>query len=387
MHWALEGFWEDIESWPSAHSKQQALDAIDDMYAPFLPCCCFHVSLSPQEAMRQAKLSKKSAQGPDGWTHKELQKLPLAAWSNLVNLLVDPSPALVSSSLGLFKRVPIAKVELDIPTPDQIRPIDVYSVLLRTLTSSLVKQMRPWLCEVLHHTQYAASGGAHKAMQRLNMYAERVMRRQEGIFALTIDFTKLYNMLCPDIAKRIASIMGLSDQSMPMLVEPLKKTRGMWRLYANAVVPVVKHERGLPQGMASSVILAEICLAPLIWKLHRCCRVDTICYVDDLTMVTDTSSMLKKVIGILLRYVADLSLVISKEKSGLWGSNMIELESIACEQGFTVTKTLEAMGMTWVLHSDGEATYSKERKRIKVAGEGLGDCDISLHTFLQKQQL
>ena len=45
VHWVLEGYWEDVESWPTPSRKEQALEAIDDIYSAFLPCCMFHFDL------------------------------------------------------------------------------------------------------------------------------------------------------------------------------------------------------------------------------------------------------------------------------------------------------------------------------------------------------
>ena len=130
VHWVLEAYWEDVESWPSPASKDHAIESIEDVYAAFLPNCMFHFVLIPVDLFMQARVVKKSAQGPDGWTQKELQKLPLSAWDNVLQVIKTPGDALASSTLGLCKRVPIAKTDHDIPSPDQIRPIDVYSMLL-----------------------------------------------------------------------------------------------------------------------------------------------------------------------------------------------------------------------------------------------------------------
>ena len=124
VHWALESFWEDVESWPTQQSKQLALEALDDLYAPFLPCVQFYFELDARHVHQFAKEGKKSAQGPDGWAYQEVDKLPQRAWENLINVLREPSPALQSTMLGLVKRIPIAKIADDIPWPEQIRPID-----------------------------------------------------------------------------------------------------------------------------------------------------------------------------------------------------------------------------------------------------------------------
>ena len=80
----------------------------------------------------------------------------------------------------------------------------------------------------------------------------------------------------------------LDVTSAPWLIEPLRLARGCWRMPGDAVVPFRKHQRGLPQGVATSVVLSELCVSIFLWRLHGSVSVKAVCYVDDLTVIAAT---------------------------------------------------------------------------------------------------
>ena len=114
----------------------------------------------------------------------------------------------------------------------------------------------------------------------------------------------------------------------------------------------------MPQGLATSVVLAEICLAPLLRK-----------YVDDLSLITSAAHALRKVIN--LCYVRDFALCLSREKTKLWGTSARALTCVASKFGFVYTHSLDALGMTWAPSTEATPTYAKELKRAKIASERL----------------
>ena len=80
---------------------------------------------------------KRSATGPDGWSTEEVARLPEPAWQKLIHLinLADDavnvccqcsSPLCSGKGVPLWKRLLMATL-----TADLIRPIDIYSVVLR----------------------------------------------------------------------------------------------------------------------------------------------------------------------------------------------------------------------------------------------------------------
>ena len=256
--------------------------------------------------MQQLRRMKKTAAGPDGWTRQELRALPAQAWVDLLNILWWSPQCITSSTLSLFKRVPLRKDPLTPKVPSNFRPIDVFSQIFRLLTSCQVAVIRPWLHKVLHRTQYASDRGALEAVCQLKPAAEAVLHGSEEIWAFTADFSKLYNTLSCDVAGRAASLFGLNIASAPWQVNPLRFVRGCWRMPGDAVVPFRQHERGLPQGVATSVVLSELCVAMYLWRLNCILKVRTICYVDDVSVTATSRQDIEAAFDLLVEFVKEV---------------------------------------------------------------------------------
>ena len=281
MEACLERFWGSLESWPDPTSLWNATDMIEDVYSLFLPHVPFAAGVTGAEVVKQLMKRKVSAAGPDGWTRKELRPLPEQAFSQVIGILTSMD-AWARSMLAIFKRVPILKNPCLPPSPDNFRPIDVFSHLLRALTSAQVASLRPWLVKVLHRSQYASDRGAVAAVADLSVEAESVLHGTREVWAFTADFSKPYNTLSIHVRLKIAELMGLSLSAVPLLYSPLMCAKGCWRMPHDCAAPFRQHERVLPQGMATSVILAEICVAAFLWRMHTIVTLNSLCYVDDL---------------------------------------------------------------------------------------------------------
>ena len=82
----------------------------------------------------------------------------------------------------------------------------------------------------MHPTQYSARGGTLQACVRINYYAECVARRAKPIFAVSIDYEKLFNTISPEIALEVMVAMGLDRQAAASIANPILASRGTWRL-------------------------------------------------------------------------------------------------------------------------------------------------------------
>ena len=156
MEACLERFWGDLETWPTADARAEAIEAVEDIYSLFMPSFPFVAGISVDSIQLQLRKMKKTCPGPDGWNRQELRALPPQAWNDLLATLWWHPEHLSSSILGLFKRVPLRKDPLLPPDPANFRPIDVFSLIVRLLTSCQVAVLRPWLTKVLHRSQYAS---------------------------------------------------------------------------------------------------------------------------------------------------------------------------------------------------------------------------------------
>ena len=367
----LESFWGGLETWPNPLALHDAIEAVDDIYSLFIPTFPFRADVSAQAILVQLKRMRRTAAGPDGWNREELRALPQQAWTDLLELLRRSPTALSNSVLSLFKRVPIIKDPSVPPSPDNFRPIDVFSQVLRLITSAQVAALRPWLQKVLHRSQFASDRGAVAAVGQLNTVAESVLHGTREVWAFTADFAKLYNTLSPEVAAKAAEVFGLNLQSTPWLIEPLLVARGCWRLPKDSVSPFRSHQRGLPQGLASSVVLSELIVALFLWRTHNIVSITTICYVDDLTVVAESRQNLEKAYDLLIDFTRHLSISLAATKTKLWGSYPTQLEEIANRRGIQHTHVLCALGLQWPLRFGVSPTYPKELKRHAMCRERL----------------
>ena len=371
MEACLEEFWAGLETWPDVNALENAIEAVEDVYALFMPCFPYAAGISPDIIMAQLRRMKKTAAGPDGWTRQELRALPIQAWHDLLCILWNRPQAVAQSVLALFKRVPLRKDPLAPPVASNFRPIDVFSLVFRLLTSCQVAVLRPWLHRVLHHSQYASDKGAWIAVAQMNVFAEAVLHGSKEVWAFTADFSKLYNTMSCEVAERAARLFGLELSSAPWLVEPLKHVKGCWRMPANAVVPFRQHERGLPQGVATSVILSELCVAMFLWRLHAIVRVETICYVDDLSVMATNRDDIEKAFDLLVAFTQHLHLALAETKTKFWGTYPTQLMQVAAGRGVAHTDVLSALGLEWGLRAGVSTLHVKEMTRINHCRERL----------------
>ena len=367
---ALEAFWGNLESWPTDNSLVFAIDVVEDVYSLFFPHFPFAAGVTCEDVTKQLEKKKRSASGPDGWTRRELKALPRQAIAQVLRIL-STTEGWKHSLLTHFKRVPICKNPLAPPTADNFRPIDVFSHLLRLLTSAQVAALRPWLTKVLHRSQYASDRGALAAVADLNVEAECTLHGYREVWAFTADFSKLYNTQSLQVCLKVAELMGLDLSSVPLLWRPLAFAKGCWRLPQDSVSPFRMHSRGLPQGMATSVILSELCVAAFLWRLHAIVNVKTICYVDDLNVIASSRDTMMRAYELLESFTQDLSLSLAHSKTKFWGTYPTMLKQEATRKGVAQVDVLCALGLEWPLTATVKPDYKKEMMRISHCRERL----------------
>ena len=384
----LESFWEPLENWHDQQQHQLVRSVLEDKYSLFLPHVPFSVSVDVKTFKSTLGKMSPTVPGPDGWCLQELRALPKGAIRDLLNLLNSSSDRIIlNSTLGWFKRVPLEKPCEDVPLPSQIRPIDVYSCILRAYTSAQTSLLRPWLTEVLHVTQYATAGGAQKALALVNVYAELTLSLAVPVWALSVDLQKMFNLLSESAATDAAMYMGLDTCVAQQVKAMIRGCKGVWRLPHNMTGLVFRRSKGLPQGLSTSVCLAEICVAVLLHRLHAIVSVTTICYVDDLNIIAHAPELLCAAIECLLEFVADFCLSLSREKSALWGTDPAGLKAIGERYGLVESDRITTLGMTWGLRPSSDPSSPKEEERIKEASLRLARLThLSLPT-LQKAKV
>ena len=263
-------------------------DTFEHRYSLFMPRFEFHAEITDTLLWHTAKGVSVASPGLDAWTAQEVKLLPKQAWTQFLYMLRNQPETMKTKLVSLVKRVPIEKHD-GVCAPKDVRPIDLFSVVLRVLSSATYQLLKPWTSQVLHPNQHATNQGALYVASKIAWRTEQSWAGLVPTFAIACDFTKMFNMMSVDVATLSAKMMGLSDSLADLLALPLKVCAFAWKLPFCAIETTPS--RGLPQGMAGSVLLAECTISALVWKCHALMRQDPnqliVAYVD-----TSTSSCL-----------------------------------------------------------------------------------------------
>ena len=154
---ALCTYWNTLETW-TQDQLDKAIASLEEHDSFLLPRHEFSAQVLPMHMMDVAKRAKPSATGLDGWTDQELASLRMQAWFWFLIVCSVSSQSILSSLTAVFRRVPIPKTSSMVCLPQETRPIDLFSVLLRLHATASTRQLIPWTHRVLHPGQYASKG-------------------------------------------------------------------------------------------------------------------------------------------------------------------------------------------------------------------------------------
>ena len=195
----------------------------------------------------------------------------------------------------------------------------------------------PWIREVLDEDQFAMKGGTLKVAARAALYVERIVSLKKETWGFSLDFSRLFNSLCPHLSGAVACRLGLAIQDVDSLLRPIVLSRTFWRFPRQEVTAPVMRGRGLPQGL----------------------KVAAFSFVDDVHVVAEDVFRFKRALDFIQKYAWDFCLELSSAKSTVWGSKKDEAATVAEQYGFGYSDSIVTMGAEWVIRGK-EAKYLKE---------------------------
>ena len=139
------------------------------------------------------KASKRRAPGLDGWTISELSYLPTAAWAALIRLLHKGADSAFKSLLAVVRRVPLDKGKTPggVPGPEGYRPVDVFSGVIRIVSSTQIALVKAWLLQSLDEGQFAMQSGTQAVASRAALYVDRMVSLKMPLLGCSLDFSSL----------------------------------------------------------------------------------------------------------------------------------------------------------------------------------------------------
>ena len=190
----------------------------------------------------------------------------------------------------------------------------------------------------------------------------------------------MFNMMSVDVAEKVAEYCGLRKHLRDLLVKPITHAAFAWRLPHNGVPIQHLNERGLPQGLAGSVLMAELNIAPALWKIQRALGHDDnlsiVAYVDDMNIIIGSEHAHHRVLQLLREHEASFQLKLSRTKTKVWSTKNNEDEAAP----FPSTRILKAPGAEWPIDKRAAPDFKKKSARIEeVERRFLGESYESTH--------
>ena len=238
-----------MESWPHGLGWRDVWESVEGRFTAFLPNRPCGVWISAELMKNQAACMFRGVQGFDSWTVNEVKALPQAAWESFLLLFDTLETTTITPLLMTKRRTPIEKTLGSVGGPESTRPIDVYSVLLRLHSTCMCLCLKDWAKEITHPSQTATHGGILAAQAQIAAWTEATLVSSIPVHALSIDLTKMFNMISPEISCEVVKAAGLEHktaQHLTVLTLPLRCANSIWKLPSNAVNPTMKSARGLP---------------------------------------------------------------------------------------------------------------------------------------------
>ena len=368
----LHAFWNSLQEWPNSGARNLAFERLEEWFATLLPHKPTRFVVSAKHVMDELRCHGNSSPGLEGWTVAQIKLLPRRAWESLCFLLESQS---FPPSHLKFRRVPLEKDpgKSVAPQPGQLRAIDVFGQIPRLLSSVRAKLLKEWASVCLAETQFASRGGILRTVARtaflteLSHEAGRIFRNNAArvqVWAISLDFQKLFNCISVDICARVLEIMGVHADNVSQIAHDIKLSAGYWRLPCQSVSPLIRNTRGLPQGLSTSVLLAETLVSLLMRRLVSIPALDSVLYVDDVTLAVRSKTAFLTLLGEVLFFPESFSLSLSGDKSVIWGTEESQPQSIAREHGFVYARQVVALGAEWATHPKPVMSFTKEHARL-----------------------
>ena len=117
--------------------------------------------------------------------------------------------------------------------------------------------------------------------------------------------------------------------------------------------------------MASSVLLAELAINPLPWRLSwRDPNLSMWPYVDDLNVALNSMHGLLDALSYIREFTDDFKLNIADHKTTAWTNSRRDKQVFAEASGFEVEDRFSALREDWMLTKAAKPMFTREMKRL-----------------------
>ena len=335
-------------------------------------------SLDPLQAERitsaARKLPDSGAAGLDGWKPGDVKRLSSSILGFLVHLFDNIERygrwprSLCWASITLIPKGEGGE-------PLNLRPITVTPVIYRLWAALRVQDCMPWQEKWVHKGQHGARSkqSTTDALVRISLELESAVLRDCDMKGVAVDLSKAFDNVPVKITFEVMRKMGADPGLLRALEGMYSQVQRRFKI-GRFVGETFRSTNGILQGCPISVML----LNALMMILHRAIgdEVTAESYVDDLTLLHESSDGLQRAMDTLADFMSLTNQQVNEKKTKVFG--LRDTPNIRY-QGVTLgkTDTVKILGVTWCFGEGSFAVSMKEKvvenicalaHRIRCAG-------------------
>jgi len=246
---------------------------------------------------------------------------------------------------GLVALVPKGAVENR--DPSSLRPVSVFSVVARGLTSCISEESKGWLQTIAPPGQTSVHGGVMRGIARVCIITERVHLTGEATVGFSLDMAKLFNRLPRQHALRMLQRQGLQERLIARLARWLV-TGVTWNLPGKAQAAAWVRQRGGPQGLGSTNLVSEGFVSPMMWSAQAALGETGLAttFVDDLTAGGTCAHSTSIAEYSVMNYLDAVDIPIN-EKSIYWNSTDMNIDDTIAGRMLRCDECFKTLGATF----------------------------------------
>ena len=316
---------------------------------------------------------QRASPGFGGWTTAMLRMLPRAAAAEMATLFnmmerVQRAPAGFRRALVAL----IPKVRGPV-TASSTRPISVLPSLARCWSSIRTRHLQGRLIHALSPHQH---GGIplRSAQEPVANLLSQVARAELGgdrLYGVQIDFAKFFDSITIPLAMRILMRIGIDEQWASFAGAHYGHVERYFRFTNARLGTAWSPRKGLMQGDALSVALANLCVLPLARHLehiatqHQCVWFSF--FVDDLIVTSSTREGLMEAIRAIEAFVTIMHVNVNVAKCVYFGIGDIEDELHLCGLPLSRADAIKYLGYNLSFSDKGDAQVQETTSTVWTA--------------------
>eukprot|EP00435_Cladocopium_sp_Y103_P027778 s1703_g6.t2 len=336
------------------------------------------------------KKKPSAAQGPDGWTRKDLLNLP----DDLTDAIISILHAVESGRMAWPRQWLVGIVhsleKFEQPaTVSGYRPITIFSLIYRTWSSLRSKEILRHMLPMVPSRSYGSlpQRCTTNMWLTLQMEIEANLNNMQPTCGAVLDVVKCFNHLPRTPLFGVMRHMGVNTQTLHAWSQALCHMERRFSI-RGSVGPALRSTTGMAEGCSLSVVGMVACNQLInAYVAHSSPQVHLFSYVDNLELAAREPTVLLQGVQQLTNILELLDLTVDKQKTYLWSTegsfrkvflqNGFSVKTAARDVGahmqytrqatnFTITSKIEAFASRWKSLALSPASYDQKLRAIKM---------------------